>query len=80
MRSELGLCVRTLFYKEWGKIPINGRLRSQSWWQNRLDELLSDKTVIPLELGPEPVIEYPPRDMEFEAFLTSFYERRGFND
>jgi hypothetical protein len=80
MRSEIGLCVRTLFYKEWGKVPINGRLRSQTWWQNRLNELLADQTVIPLELGPEPVIEYPPRDLEFEACLTKFYEVRGFRD
>jgi hypothetical protein len=80
MRSEIGLCVRTLFNKEWGKVPINGRLRSQFWWQTRLNELLNDPTIIPLELGPEPVIDYPSRDYEFEEFLTKFYEKRGFRD
>ena len=73
MRSEIGLCVRTLFYKEWGKTPLNNRLRSQDWWERRLQTLVSDPTVIELTLRPEQAIDYPPRDEEFESFLRNFY-------
>jgi hypothetical protein len=77
MRSEIGLCVRTLFYQEWGKTIINNRLRSQNWWERRLQTLITDPTIIELPIGPEQNIDYPPQDEEFEKLLTKFYNDKN---
>jgi len=41
MRSDLCLTVWILRHKLWGKMPIEGRLRSEHWWQQRLDWLIN---------------------------------------
>ena len=45
MKSEIGECVYVLFYRLWGKTPINGRLRSQIWWKNRLQALIDSPAI-----------------------------------
>ena len=56
IQSEIGLCVRVLFKKEWGKTLIGNKIRSQVWWQRRLQELLSDQSVIEIEVNTNPGI------------------------
>lgn len=50
--SEIGLIVSILFYKRWGRIPINGRPRSEQWWRNRLNDIIN-----------QPAIEIPPENL-----------------
>ena len=44
--SEIGLCAIILYKKEWGKVPVNGKLRSKFWWESRLDNLINSPTII----------------------------------
>lgn len=57
MKSEIGYCVGILSDKFWGKTPVDGRLRSKSWWENRLNKLINVPTYnIPKELNTTPGI------------------------
>ncbi len=50
--SKIGLIVWILNERLWGKIVIDGRLRSQSWWKNRLESLIN-----------KPAISIPPENL-----------------
>lgn len=67
VRSDIGYCVWVLFHKRWGKTPFEGKLRSQMWWQNRLNQFIDAPTTdIPAETNLRPGIydqtgcEIPP--------------------
>jgi len=50
IKSEIGEATIVLFSKSWGKYRIGNRLRSQSWWQKRLNDIINEPTyVIPPE-------------------------------
>jgi len=57
--------------KLWGKTLFEGKLRSERWWQNRLDKLKEDRSkepTIELSLGPESeLVDFPtPYEVEFD--------------
>lgn len=45
-RSEIGYCVTVLSRKLWGKILVNGRLRSQNWWRQKLESEINLPTIV----------------------------------
>lgn len=48
--SQIGICVDVLFHQKWGKTPINGQLKSKSWWERRLKALIEAPAItIPAE-------------------------------
>ena len=62
--SDLGLCIRTLYFKSWGRTPVNNRPRKQEWWENRFKSIMSNVEIIVLNLKPESeldVFEIPTR-------------------
>jgi hypothetical protein len=81
--SEIGLITTILFYKQWGRIPVNGRPRSEQWWRNRLNDLINAPTV---EIAPEnlwdgntaepaPIpfeIEMGMPDLNYETFFKAW--------
>ena len=70
MRSEIGFAVRILENKIWGKTPIDGKLRSQRWWRQRLDCLINkDENPLPVEYTWTPCQAEPipiPYEVEFQ--------------
>jgi len=70
IKSELGECVYVLFYKLWGKTLINGRLKSESWWIKRKDELINAPDVI-LTLSPEKELDEMPVPYEVEFDMSN---------
>ena len=46
MRSEIGYCVTILSHKLWGRILVNGRLRSQNWWRQKLESEINSPTIV----------------------------------
>ena len=40
--DKIGECVSVLFFKRWGKTPIDKKLRSKTWWENKLKELINE--------------------------------------
>jgi hypothetical protein len=46
IKSDLGECVCVLFHKAWGKTLYKGKLKNQSWWQRRKEELIHAPSVI----------------------------------
>lgn len=75
MKSEIGECVSVLFYKRWGKTLVGNKLRSKSWWENRLKELINAPTVI-IENNTSPgiynqdgTLQEPPIPFEKEMGL-----------
>lgn len=53
--SEIGLIVGILQDKLWSKIQVNGRLRSERWWRNRLQDIFNEPDITietPWECGP----------------------------
>lgn len=81
--SEIGLIVSILFYKSWGRIPVNGRPRSEQWWRNRLNDLINAPTVeiapenlwdgCPAEPAPIPFeIEMGMPDLNYETLIKAW--------
>ena len=69
--DEIGLIVSILFYKHWGRIPVNGRPRSQEWWRNRLNNLINAPTI---EIAPENLwggFQSEPTPMPYEDEFLS---------
>ena len=86
--SEIGLIVSILFYKRWGRIPVNGRPRSEQWWRNRLADLINAPTVeippenlwdgSPAEPAPIPFeIEVGYPDLDHATFLKAWKRCRA---
>jgi hypothetical protein len=78
LKSDFGYCVWVLFYKRWGKTPFEGKLRSQTWWQNRLNQFVDvPETTIPAETNLRPGIydqtghEIPPSARYEDEFTFS---------
>ena len=68
MRSEIGFVVGILTKKLWGKITVDGKLRSERWWKSRLENLINEvEEPIPKEnLWDSQPIDYPiPYEVEF---------------
>ena len=75
MQSEIGLCVRVLHKKEWGRTRIGNKICGRAWWENRLKELINTPTVV-IENNTEPgiynqdrTLQEPPIPFEQEAGL-----------
>ena len=43
--SELGLIVWILQRKLWSKIKLNGQLKSESWWNNKLQSIINSPPI-----------------------------------
>ncbi len=74
MRSELGFAVLVLARKEWGRTLIDGRIRSERWWRQRLEYLINkEEDSIPSEnLWDTKPIDYPmPYEVEFDMSNAS---------
>ena len=41
MRSEIGFSVLVLARKAWGRTLIDGKIRSERWWRQRLEYLIN---------------------------------------
>lgn len=48
--NSIGLIVRVLHFKLWGKTPVGGRLRSELWWRINLHNLINGPTI---DIAPE---------------------------
>jgi hypothetical protein len=81
--NNIGDCVYVLHHKRWGKTLVGGRLRSQSWWEKELGNLINSPTVIippenlfdgkPIEPLPTPFeIEMGIPDLNYEIFLAAW--------
>ncbi len=50
MRSEIGFSVLVLARKAWGRTLIDGKIRSERWWRQRLEYLINkEEDPIPSE-------------------------------
>ena len=83
LKSEIGYTVFVLTRKNWGKILIDRRLRSQQWWKNHLQELINKKEEPisienlwdskPIEPIPIPFeIEFNMPNLNSDVFLESY--------
>lgn len=45
MRSEIGYCVWVLQNHLWGKTLVDGKIRSQKWWQRKLEEAKNSPSI-----------------------------------
>lgn len=81
--DSIGYIVWVLFHKLWGRVPVNGRLRSQQWWRNRLKELINTPPTqiapenlwdgCPAEPAPIPLeIEMGMLDLDWKMLATAF--------
>lgn len=68
MKSEIGFSVLVLKRKQWGKTLIDGKIRSEKWWRQRLEYLINE----PIEPIPtehvrdgHPVDWVTPLEVEF---------------
>jgi hypothetical protein len=50
--SEIGLIIEVLNNQLWSKIQFNGQLRSQKWWNRRLESLINSTVIIENNLLP----------------------------
>lgn len=67
MKDQLGICVDILFHGKWGRNPINGQLKSRSWWERRLKSLIDTQAItIPRELITDWVLADKPIPYEIE--------------
>ena len=66
IKSEIGECVSVLKRKVWGKTVVNGKLKSQSWWERRLKELIESPTVIIDPKDQPPTSGFPDVPVPFE--------------
>lgn len=84
IQSDIGLCVRVLVKKEWGKTRVGNKICGRGWWENKLKELLSDPTVISIENNTNPGIfnedgtpQIPPvpfeQEIGLDPELTSYW-------
>ena len=81
--DEICLITGILCDKLWGKIQINGRLHSERWWRNRLQDIFDEPDVIispenlwdgkPAEPTPIPFeIEMGMPDLNYEILLKAW--------
>jgi hypothetical protein len=87
--DEICLTKEILIKRLWGKTLVNGRLRSKSWWENKL-HLLINKTekAIPIEnlrdghqAEPTPIpfeVEFNMPGLNYETFLAA-WKQMNFN-
>jgi len=80
---EIGIVVSILRKKLWGRIPVGGRLRSKSWWEHYLQELI-DKPEDPIppenlwdgkpaEPAPVPLeIEFGMPNLDYKMFAQGW--------
>ena len=78
IQSDIGLCVRVLFKKEWGKNRIGNKLHSRWWWENRLKTLLADQTIIDIEVNTNPGIYNA--DGTLEVLPVRFEDEMGWTE
>lgn len=74
IKSEICYIVGILKRKSWGKTLIGGRLRSEYWWRNYLNELINkDEDPIPPEniWDGSPVDYSMPYEVEFSMSNAS---------
>ena len=78
--SEIGLIVGILQDKLWGKIQFNGCLRSERWWQRRLQAIINAPEITispenlwdgtPAEPAPIPLeVEFGMPDLNWETLI-----------
>lgn len=87
MRSEIGFTVWVLSKKRWGKTFIDGKIRSQRWWQQRLEYLINkEEDPIPSEnLWDGKPVDYPipfevevgMPDLNHDTFLTAWKKMKS---
>jgi hypothetical protein len=81
--DEICLITWILLEKLWSKIQVNGRLRSERWWRNRLQDIFNEPDVIvspenlwdgkPAEPAPIPFeIEMGMPDLNYEMLLKAW--------
>ena len=75
IQSDIGLCVRVLVKKEWGRTRVGNKICGRGWWENRLKELINAPTVV-IENNTEPgiynqdgTLQEPPIPFEQEIGL-----------
>ena len=84
--DEICLITWILLEKLWGKITVNGRLRSEQWWRNRLQDIFNEPDITietpwecrPAEPAPIPFeIEMGMPDLNYETLLKAWknYEK-----
>jgi len=83
--SEIGLIVWILLERLWSKIQVNGRLRSERWWTNRLQSIFDEPDIVletpweckPAEPAPIPLeIEFNMPNLNYKTLLKAW--RKAF--
>ena len=78
--DEICLITWILLERLWSKIQVNGRLRSERWWRNRLQDVFNEPDVIispenlwdskPAEPAPIPLeVEFGMPDLNWETLI-----------
>lgn len=71
--DSIGYIVWVLHFKLWGKIPVNGKLRSQQWWRSRLTDIINQPTI---HIPPENLWDGKPA----EPAPIRFEEEMGWSE
>ena len=83
--DEICLIVWILLERLWSKIQVNGRLRSELWWRNRLQSIFDEPDIVletpweckPAEPAPIPLeIEFNMPDLNYKTLLKAW--RKAF--
>lgn len=87
MKSDIGYCVWVIYHRFWGRVAVNGRLRGEKWWKQRLETLINTPAISittpwepkTAEDTPTPFeIEMGYPDLDYDTFLKAW--RKSFPD
>lgn len=79
--SEIGYCVWVLYHKLWGKVSVDGKLKSQYWWKTKLNDLINSESIHldcpwecrPSEPAPIPFeIEFNMPNLDYETLAKAW--------
>lgn len=87
--DEICLIVWILLERLWSKIQVNGRLRSELWWRNRLQGIFNEPDVVvssenlwdgkPAEPAPVPLeVEFNMPDLNYDTLIKAW--QKAFPD
>jgi hypothetical protein len=76
MKSEIGECVFVLSRKRWGRTLVGNRLRSRSWWENKLTELINITDIVEIQTNIGNHIDNPisfEEEMGLDSSLSEYW-------
>ncbi len=87
MRSEIGFTVLVLARKSWGRTLIDGKIRSERWWRQRLEFLINcpEEPILqenlwdgkPVDVPVPFEIEMGMPDLDYDTFLIAWKKMKS---